>query len=327
MVWKLAVLDDYQQVAHRLGDWSLLDDVEVTFFQDRVADQGTLVERLAPFDIVVAMRERTPLPAAVIERLPRLRLLVTTGSNNDVVDLDACARRGIPVSCTRYVLPAAAEMAWALILAVARRVVEEDANVRAGVWQTGVGVSLHGKVLGIVGLGKLGTIVARVGHAFGMQTIAWSPNLTAERAADAGAVAVSKDELFERADVVSIHLRSAPSTKGIVDAEAIGRMKSTAILVNTSRGPVLDQDALTEALAGRAIGGAGLDVFCSEPLPASHPLTDLDNVVLTPHIGYVTDDNYRVFFADVVEDVRAFLDGAPVRLLNAEGLRSDHAGS
>ncbi|HEX7095120.1 MAG TPA: D-2-hydroxyacid dehydrogenase family protein [Acidimicrobiales bacterium] len=313
---RVAILDDYQRVATRYADWSVLDGrVEVTSFTDHVADEDALVERLADFPIVVAMRERTPFPRRVIERLPNLELLVTTGPFNAVIDIDAAAERGVTVCGTGGVLFNTSELTWALILACARHIPTEDRNVKSGGWMTTVGTDLYGHTLGLLGAGRLGGAVAKVGLAFGMKVIAWSQNLTDERAQEIGAVRVERDELFRQADVLSIHLVLSDRTRAIVGERELSLMKPSAILVNTSRGPIVDEDALAKALEERRIRAAGLDVFSIEPLPADHPFRRLDNVICTPHIGYVTEDCYRVFFGDIVEDIAAYLDGSPIRAI------------
>jgi phosphoglycerate dehydrogenase-like enzyme len=312
---RVAILDDYQRVAARLvGD--LGPGVELEAFADHVAEEDELVARLEPFEVVVAMRERTPFPARVLERLPGLRLLVTTGMGNASIDLAAAARRGILVSGTRILVHPTAELALGLILALARRIPAEDAALRAGRWQVGVGVSLHGRRLGLIGLGKLGKQMARLGEALGMEVVAWSASLTPETAAEAGAAYLPLAELLATADVVSVHTRLSERTRGLLGRDQLALMKPTALLVNTSRGPIVDEAALVEALEACAIAGAALDVFDEEPLPPEHPLRAAPNTVLTPHIGYVADDNYRVFFDEIAEDIRAFLAGSPVRALN-----------
>jgi phosphoglycerate dehydrogenase-like enzyme len=309
---RVAVLDDYQGVALGCADWS---ELEVEVFPDHLADD-VVVERLAPFDVVVAMRERTPFPRARLERLPNLRLLVTTGMRNAAIDLDAARDNGVLVCGTGSLGPPTAELAWALILAVTRHVAEEHAAMRAGGWQHTIGPELAGHRLGIVGLGRLGARMAAVGRAFEMEVVAWSQNLTAERAAEAGAALVSKEELFATADVVTIHLVLSDRTRGLVGAPELARMKPTAYLVNTSRGPIVDEAALLDALHAGRIAGAGLDVYATEPLPADHPLRRAPNTVLTPHIGYVTTGTYEVFYGDAVEDIARWLAGDPVRVLN-----------
>jgi phosphoglycerate dehydrogenase-like enzyme len=315
-VHRIAVLDDYQYVAASLADWSLLPEaVEVVEFADHIGDVDTLVTRLQPFDVVVAMRERTPFPRAVLERLPNLRLLVTTGARNPSIDVAAARECGVTVCGTGAHPTGTAELTWALILGVARHLPQEDASVRAGGWQQSIGTDLAGGVLGVLGLGRLGERVARIGQAFGMDVVAWSQNLTDERAAEVGVRRVGKEHLLETADVVTIHLQLSDRTRGLLGHTELARMKPTAILVNTSRGPIVDEAALVQALREGTIAGAGLDVFDTEPLPRHHPLRELRRAVLTPHLGYVTEATYRVFYRDAVEDVAAFLEGAPIRVL------------
>ena len=313
---RVAILDDYQAVALRLADWgSLPADVEV--FRDHVADEAGVAARLADFDVVVAMRERTPFTRSLLARLPRLRLLVTTGMRNASIDLRAAAERGIRVCGTAGLPSPTAELTWALILALVRHVPREDRATRDGRWQETLGTTLSGKTLGVLGLGQLGSRVARVGRAFEMDVLAWSQNLTAERAAAAGAtLAGSKDEVLARADVVTIHLVLSERTRGLLGARELALMRPTAYLVNTSRGPIVDEPALIAALRAGTIAGAGLDVYDEEPLPPDHPLRRLPNTVITPHLGYVTEETYRIFYPQAVEDVRAFLAGAPVRVLS-----------
>jgi phosphoglycerate dehydrogenase-like enzyme len=311
---RIAVLDDYQHLAHSFADWSRLADHELTFFHEPLAD---LAAALEPFDVVCAMRERTAFPAEVIDRLSNLRLLVTTGMRNAAIDMDAAAAHGVTVCGTEVPSTPTAELAWGLVLALARHIPVEDAGMREGGWMTTVGVDLTGKTLGILGLGRLGSIVARYGAAFGMNPIAWSENLTAERCRECGAQLVTKDELFSTADVVTIHLVLSRRTRGLIGAHELGLMKKTAFLVNTSRGPIVDEAALLAALDSSAIAGAGIDVYDREPLPADHPLRRAWNIVLTPHLGYVTEDTYRVFYGQTVEDVEAFLAGGPIRVIAA----------
>jgi phosphoglycerate dehydrogenase-like enzyme len=313
-VKRVAILDDYQGVATEYGDWSRLDGrVEVTAFQDHLFDEDDLVKRLEGFPILVAMRERTPFPRQVLERLTGLELLVTTGPFNAAIDINAAAELDIVVCGTGGVAFNTSEHTWALILACARHIPTEDRNVKSGGWMTTVGTDLYGHTLGVLGAGRLGGAVARVGAAFGMDVIAWSQNLTDERAAEIGATRVERDELFRQADVLSVHLVLSDRTRGLVGHRELELMKQSAILVNTSRGPIVDEAALVEALEQRAIRAAGVDVFETEPLPIDHPFRRLDNMVCTPHLGYVTEDCYRVFFGDVVEDIDAFLNGQPVR--------------
>lgn len=313
---RVAVLDDYQQVWQRYADWSVLDGrAEITSFADHLFDEDALAARLSPFEVVVAMRERTPLPARLIDRLPNLRLIVTTGPFNAVIDTDHATAKGIVVCGTGGALHNTAELTWALILACARHVPAEDRTIKAGGWMTTVGTDLHGATLGLCGAGRLGGIVGGIGRAFGMSLVAWSQNLTDERAAEIGATRVDQETLFRTADVVSIHLVLSDRTRHLVGARELGWMKPSGILVNTSRGPIVDEQALADALATRAIASAGIDVFDVEPLPADHPFRSLDNIVTTPHLGYVTESCYRIFFGDVVEDIVAWLDGAPIRLV------------
>jgi phosphoglycerate dehydrogenase-like enzyme len=313
---RVAVLDDYQSAAARFADWSLVPErVEVVEFSDHLDDVDALVERLTPFDVVVAMRERTPFPRAVLERLPRLRLLVTTGRRNAAIDVPAAAGLGITVCGTAAHPAGPVELTWALVLAVARHVPQEDAAVRAGGWQETVGTDLAGATLGVLGLGRLGERVARIGQAFDMDVVAWSQNLSAERAAEVGVRRVEKDELFATADVLTVHLVLSDRTRGLVGRQELERMKPSAILVNTSRGPIVDEAALVDALRSSTIAGAGLDVFDTEPLARDHPLRSAPRTVLTPHLGYVTEQTYEVFYREAVEDVAAYLGGRPVRVL------------
>jgi phosphoglycerate dehydrogenase-like enzyme len=315
-VTRVAILDDYQDVAGRLADWKSLP-TEVVVFRDHLSDESKVAARLADFDVVVAMRERTPFPRSLFERLPRLRLLVTTGMRNASIDLRAAADRGVVVSGTAGLPSPTAELTWALILALVRHVPREDRATREGRWQETLGTTLKGRTLGVLGLGQLGSRVARVGKAFEMDVIAWSQNLTGERAAAVGAtLAGSRDELLARADIVTIHLVLSDRTRGLVGARELGLMRPTAYLVNTSRGPIVDEGALIATLRAGKIAGAGLDVYDEEPLPADHPLRRLPNTVITPHLGYVTEETYQIFYSQALEDIRAFLAGAPVRVLS-----------
>jgi phosphoglycerate dehydrogenase-like enzyme len=314
---RVAVLDDYQGAAEQFADWSQLPDrSKVTAFADHLEDVDELVARLAPFDVVVAMRERTAFPREVLDRLPALRLLVTTGPYNAVIDTEAAATRGITVCGTGGTGTPTAELTWGLILAVVRHIPEEQQAIREGGWQRTVGRDLAGATLGVVGLGHLGTQVARVGAAFGMRVVAWSQNLTAERAAERGARRVDRDELLATADVLTIHLVLSDRTRGLIGARELNLMKRTAVLINTSRGPIVDERALADALERGRIAGAGIDVFEREPLPADHPLRFAPNTVLTPHLGFVTEGCYTVFFRDVVADIVAFAEGTPIRILH-----------
>jgi phosphoglycerate dehydrogenase-like enzyme len=304
----VAILDDYQNAALRLADWSVLDGrAAITVFNDHLADVDAVVERLKGFEVLCVMRERTPLPRATLERLPKLKLVVSTGARNAAIDTAACEERGIAVAFTGYTSAPTIEMTWALILAASRHLVAENLAFRRGGWQQGVGVGLAGKTLGVLGLGRVGRAVAEIGTAFGMRVITWSPNMTPERAAEGGATAVSKEELLRRSDVLTIHMVLSPKTRGLLGAEELALMKTSALLVNTSRGPLVDEAALVSALTSRKIALAALDVFDVEPLPDDHPLRSLENVLGTPHIGYVADDLYRTFYGDSVKAVDAWL--------------------
>jgi phosphoglycerate dehydrogenase-like enzyme len=311
----VAILDDYQGVALSKGDWGGIPDAQVQSFQDHIADEDALVKRLEPFEVIVAMRERTPFPRTVVERLPNLKLLITTGARNASFDMAALKERGITVCGTRGSGTSTAELTWGLIIGLTRHIAEEDRNVREGRWQTTLGPSLAGLTLGCLGLGNLGSQVARVGKAFRMDVIAWSQNLTQERCEEVGARLVSKDELFAQSDIVTVHLVLSDRTRGIVGERELGKMKPSACLVNTSRGPIVDEDALIRAVQQEQIAGAGIDVFGVEPLPADHPFRSLKNTLLTPHIGYVTTDGYDFMYGDAVEDIKAFLAGSPVRVV------------
>jgi phosphoglycerate dehydrogenase-like enzyme len=314
----VAVLDDYQDVALSMADWSVLaPHCQVQAFRDHLTDLDALVSRLQGFDIITCMRERTPFRRDLLERLPRLRLLVTAGMRNAAIDLEAATDLGIVVGGTAGGPPSPpAELTWGLILALVRHIPQEDAAVRREQWVTTLGLTLAGKVLGVVGLGQLGRRVATVGLAFGMSVIAWSQNLTAERAAACGATLCTKDDLFSRSDIVSLHVQLSERTRGLVGARELGLMKPTAYLINTARGPIVDEVALIQALQARTIAGAGLDVFDQEPLPAGHPFKRLDNTLLVPHIGYVTREQYQVRYGETVENVVAYLKGEPLRVLN-----------
>src|SRR6266545_7434401 len=314
---RVALLDDYQGVALGMADWtSLPTGTDVVTFPDHLDDPSALAARLADFDIVMAMRERTPFTRALLGRLPKLKLLITAGMRNASIDMKAAAERGVVVCGTAGLPYPTAELAWGLILALMRRIPAEDRAVREGRWQTTVGLGLNGKTLGVLGLGTLGSRAARVGGAFEMQVLAWSANLTAERAAQVGATLVSKDELLSRSDIVTIHLVLSERTRGLLGARELALMKPTSYLVNTSRGPIVDEQALVAALQKKTIAGAALDVFDEEPLPLDHLLRYLENTVITPHLGYVTIETYRIFFDQTVENIRAFLNGAPVRVIN-----------
>jgi len=313
---RIAVLDDYQNVAREMADWASLGaDCEVVSFQDHLRDNDAIARRLNDFEIVVAMRERTPFPRALLEKLPRLRLLVTTGMRNASIDLAAARERGVVVCGTPGASGTTGELTWGLIHALFRQIPREDRLVREGKWQTTVGLGLAGKTLGILGLGTIGSQVAKVGTAFNMEVIAWSQNLDAERASRAGAKRVERDELLARSDVVTIHLVLSERTRGLVGERELARMKPTAFLVNTSRGPIVDEAALAAALKKGTIAGAGIDVYDSEPIAPDHPLLSAPNTVLTPHLGYVTREGYSAYFRGAVEDLAAWRRGAPVRVL------------
>ena len=317
---RVAILDDYQDVALTSTDWSAvearteIDAIEV--FRNHLAGEDALVERLAGFEIVVAMRERTPFPRSLVERLPNLELLITTGARNASFDLDALHAAGVTVCGTGSRGSATSELTWGLILALMRRIPAEHQGVREGGWQSGIGRDLGDKTLGVIGLGRLGAKVAAVGLAFGMPVLAWSQNLTRARTDEVGVtLAPSLDDLLEQADVATIHLVLSERTRGLIGPSELARLGPDAYLVNTSRGPIVDEAALVAALRDRTVAGAALDVFDEEPLPAGHPLIGLENVVLTPHIGYVTEETYAVFYRDAVEDILAFLDGSPLRVI------------
>ena len=320
---KLAILDDYQSVAAEMADWSQLPaGMEITYFHDHLSDEDRLVERLKDFQVVMGMRERTPFPRSVLRRLPELRLLITAGMGNAVFDLKAATELGIVVSGTGGSGEDPTELTWGLIISLMRQIPQEDQATRQGKWGTTVGMGLKGNTLGLLGLGHIGSLVARVGRAFDMNLIAWSQNLTRERAGECGATLVGKDALFRESDVLSVHVRLSDRTRGLVGARELGLMKSTAYLVNISRGPIVDEAALINALRTRSLAGAALDTFDVEPLPAGHPLLGLSNTVLTPHIGYVSQAGYRARYGGVVEDIRAFASGESIRVLNPDVLAS-----
>lgn len=312
---RIVVLDDYQGIALRTGRWSELgDDVTVTPLRTHVEGRE-LIDALIDADVVVAMRERTAFPREVLEQLPNLRLLVTTGMVNAAIDTGAAAELGVTVCGTGGVASPTAELTWGLILALLRNIPAEDAAMRAGGWQHTVGRGVAGKTLGVVGLGRLGAAVARIGAAFGMEVQAWSPNLTAGRCAEHAVRLASKAELFATSHVVTIHMVLSRRTCGLIGRADLDRMRPDAVLVNTSRGPLVDTAALIDALRGGRIAGAALDVYDREPLPADDPLRSLPNTVLTPHLGYVTEETMRVFYDHIVEDVKAFRAGSPIRVL------------
>ncbi|MBV8775617.1 MAG: D-2-hydroxyacid dehydrogenase family protein, partial [Alphaproteobacteria bacterium] len=320
-----SILDDYQGVALDMADWSPVRDrgIEIAVERFPLADEADVLRSLADSEIVCAMRERTAFPKHIVDKLPKLKLLITTGMRNASFDMEALKARGVTVCGTGG--PAnvpggggnedTAELAWGLILAAMRRIAEDHAFMRQGGWQTRIGHRVAGKTIGLLGLGRLGSAVARVGLAFEMKAIAWSQNLTAEAAAARGVELVEKDELFTHSDVLSVHLVLSPRSRGLVGAREIGLMKKSAVLVNTSRGPIVDTDALIAALKEGRLAYAGLDVYDKEPLPIDHPLRSCPNLIMTPHIGYVTDENYRSSYPQIVENILGFLDGRPQRVI------------
>jgi phosphoglycerate dehydrogenase-like enzyme len=317
MTLRVAILDDYQNVALTLADWSpLAGRAEPVVFGAAFADLDAAAAALAEFPAIVAMRERTPFPAAMFERLPDLKLLVTTGMRNFSIDLDAAGARGVAVCGTELLPYPAAELTWGLILALSLNIPQDARTMQEGGWQTGVGQSLYGRTLGIIGLGKQGKQVARFANAFHMDVVAWSRNLTAAEAAGQDARRVELDELLSIADIVTIHVVLNEGTRGLIGARELGLMRPDALLVNTARGPVVDEAALLEALNDGTIAGAAIDVYDSEPLPADHKLRRAPNTVLTPHMGYVTRENLTLMYSQAIEDIAAFLDGKPVRVLN-----------
>ncbi|MCU1399531.1 MAG: phosphoglycerate dehydrogenase-like oxidoreductase [Acidimicrobiales bacterium] len=309
---RVVVLDDYQDLATTYVDWGDLQQESIT---EHICDEAALAEALQGAEVVVAMRERTAFPASLFDRLPALRLLVTTGNRNAVIDLDAAAAHGVTVCGTMGIVTSTSELTWALIHAVGRHVAADDATMRSGGWQTRLGTGLAGQRLGLIGLGNIGGLVAKVGLAFGMDVVAWSQNLTEERAAKVGVPIVSKDELLTTSDVISLHLQLSDRTRHLIGGTELASMKASAILVNTSRGPLIDQTALVAALRDDVIAGAGLDVYEVEPLPVADPLRALRNTVLTPHTGYVVSQCYDIFYTEVVEDIVAWRAGTPLRLL------------
>jgi phosphoglycerate dehydrogenase-like enzyme len=313
---RIVLLDDYQGIALDYGGWDRVpDEWQVVAIERHIAAADELVEALVEAEIVVAMRERTAFPAEILDRLPQLKLLITTGMANVAIDVAAAKRNGVVVCGTGMHGPATAELSWGLILALLRKIPSEDATMRRGGWQTTIGGDLEGATLGLVGLGRLGKRMVPVAEAFGMDVLAWSENLDPDAARGAGAEPVAKAVLFERADIVSVHYKLSERSRGLVGAAELAAMKPSAYLVNTSRGPIVDTDALLAALESGSIAGAGIDVYDTEPAPADHPLRRAPHTILTPHLGYVTEDTYDVFFGDAVEDVLAYLDGAPVRLV------------
>jgi len=313
---RCAVLDDFQRVATTAADWSpIADRVDVTIFDQHLSDSA-LAEALADFDIVVTLRERVPFPRSLLAKLPKLKLLIASGMRNSVIDYAAAEEQGITVCGTASSSTPPVELTWALLLGLARGIVTENNALRDnGPWQQTVGADLHGKTLGLLGLGKIGSRVAAVGLAFGMKVVAWSPNLTKERAAEHGVELVTKEDLVADSDFVSIHLAMGDRSRNLIGADELAAMKPTAFLINTSRAAIVDQDALVTALNDNRIAGAGVDVFDVEPLPADHPMRTAQNLLATPHLGYVSHDNYRRYYGEAVEDIQAFLAGSPVRRL------------
>jgi phosphoglycerate dehydrogenase-like enzyme len=317
MAVRCAILDDYQNVVLKVADWSKVKaDVDIKVFNAHLGGPDNVIAALKGFQVVVAMRERTGFPRQVIEALPDLKLLITTGMRNASIDTEAANARGITVCGTGSFGSPTSGIAIGLMLELTRHIGYENARMHAGAtWQSTIGPDLEGLTLGILGLGKLGTRTANIAKAFGMKVIAWSQNLTAEKAQEAGVAYVGKDDLFRQSDFITIHVVLSPRTRGIIGAKELGLMKPTAFLINTSRGPIVEEAALLAALRDKKIAGAGLDTFDVEPLPLDHPLRKMDNVVLTPHLGYVSEQNYKNYFAGVVEDIRGFLDGKPVRVM------------
>ena len=315
---KIAILDDYQNAALEAADWDSITDSELTVFHDYMADDDKLAETLSPFDVIVAMRERTPFPASLLEQLPQLKLLVTTGMRNLAIDMDFARQQNIPVCGTSMVPHSTYEHTWALILSLAKNITRENALMHAGGWQAEVGFGLKGKILGILGLGRLGSEVARIGQAFGMQVIAWSQNLTEEKAAEQNVQYVDKTTLFREADILSVHLLLSDRTRGMVGAQELALMKQSAYLVNTARGPIVEEDALLSCLQNQTIAGAAIDVYDIEPLPKGHPFRAMDNLLLTGHTGYVVQELYELAYGEAVENIKSWLAENPKRLLNAE---------
>jgi D-3-phosphoglycerate dehydrogenase len=317
MRYRCAVLDDYQNVAMKLADWGrIASDVDVAVFNKHMASPDEVHRALKDFHIVCMMRERTPFRRDTIEALPNLKLLITTGARNASIDMAAAAERGIMVCSTSAYGNPTTGITFGLILELTRRIGFENTRLKAGEpWQVTLGSDIEGKTLGVIGLGKLGTRVSGVAKAFGMKVIAWSPNLTVERCKEAGVEYTTKEDLFRAADIVTIHVQLGDRSRGMVGAKELGLMKPTAYLINTSRGPIVEEKSLISALDERRIAGAGLDVFDIEPLPLDHPFRRMDNVVITPHLGYVSRQNYEHYFPDIVENIRAFIDGKPVRVI------------
>ncbi|WP_162590272.1 D-2-hydroxyacid dehydrogenase family protein [Variovorax sp. RA8] len=315
---KIAVLDDFQNVSMNFGNWAALrEHAEITVYRDHIDDEDELVERLLPYDVLCVMRERTWFRRSLLERLPNLKMIASTGPWNAAIDMDATDDLGVVVCGTGTSLTAASELTWALILAAARNLPREFDSFRKGGWQVSVGADLHGKTLGLIGLGYTGAATARIAHAFGMKTLAWSQNMTAESAAKLGVQYVPKDELLASSDIVSIHVRLSDRTRDLVAARELALMKPSAYLINTARGPIVSEEALIDALRSRAIAGAAIDVYEREPLPPDHPFRSLDNLLATSHVGYVTDGSYEIYYGESVENIRAWIDGHPIRRLTS----------
>lgn len=320
---KIAVLDDYQRVALTIADWSAVEkDAEIVVFHHHLGDMERAAAELADFDVIALMRERTPFPRVLFERLPKLKLLVTSGHFNSAIDVAAAAERGIIVCGTSTIGRTTVELTWALLMTAARNTALEDRAMREGRWQVSLGRTLEGKTMGLLGVGRLGAQVAEIARVFRMNLVAWSANLTAERAAEHGARLVSKEDLFALSDFIGVHLRLSDRTRGLVTAADLARMKPTAWIINTARGEIIDEAALIDALRNRRIGGAAMDVYAVEPLPVDHPFRSLDNTVLSPHKGFVTDESYGVFYRETVENIRAWMDGKPVRIIEGNTLQS-----
>ena len=316
MSLQIAVIDDWQSVASDVADWSALaSQGEVHFLHDYPADTALMIERLNGFDVICVMRERSTFDKALLQGLPKLKLLVTGGMRNAAIDIPAAKALGITVCGTDSYKQAAPELTWALIMASTRNLLAEASSLRAGGWQVGLGGDLYGKTLGILGLGSIGQKVAQFAQVFGMRVIAWSENLTPERAAESGVMRVSKQELFEQADILTVHLVLSERSRGLVDAQALAWMKPSARLINTARGPIVDEQALVAALVSGRLAAAALDVFAEEPLPVDHPFRSLPNVLATPHVGYVSEQNYRQFYEQMIEDIQGWAAGVPIRVL------------
>ena len=316
---RIAILDDYQGVAMECADWdSLPDGCTVTSFGEALGDEDAIANRLKDFDVIIGMRERTPFPKSLINKLPNLKLLITTGLRNMSFDVAAANDQGVVVCGTVSQATPAAELTWGLVLSLFKQIPLENTVMHAGCWQKAFPATMHGKTIGIIGLGKLGSRIAAYASVFGMKVLAWSPNLTQERANEHNATAVSKEALFSDSDLVTIHMPLVPASRGLVTSEDLGRMKSSAYIVNTSRGPIVDENALADACRNGTIAGAGVDVYDVEPLPTDHPFRSIDNMILTGHIGYVTRDNYEGMYAHAIENITGWLDGTPVRVLESK---------